>query len=178
MKSTAILSFKNHAIFPKCDAHSRSGDLILQKFLYTHNPYCIVKQKRTCIKFKHSASCRHIVTTTPTHLIYSLIQKIHFDLSDMIHYIRRVGFQLRPLSIDDFHFLNNTIILINPDKIVPFDQTIEENTNSHCLDTSLTYLGHLLLELINIHPRKPTLPINTPLQMFIERTTHERLGGL
>ena len=159
------MSFKKHAIFPPCNPYDKNGETLLQKFLYTHNPMCSVKQKRTCIKFKFSASCAHAIVNIPAHHIYSFIQHILFDLQELAKFLAQYNYAFHNIVIADIHFLDKTAILINPQKIIHV-QSDNENSNIS-IDISLRALALILHNIIITHPDKPTIPIFTPVQRFI-----------
>ena len=147
---------------------------LLQKFLYRNIPECVVKQRRTCIKFSRSASVKHVVRRTPAHLLYARLEQITGAFTELRAFMARHDHTIGAIHASDIHFFDGVPVLINPNVVVAGVAGVAggvDDTNRH--------LGTLLREVVALYsdacrcrsaPISPNpLPPFSPIQRFIDR---------
>jgi len=162
IKRTYVKTLRNHAIFPPCEPDETCGATLLQNFLHDHHPSCFVKQKRTCIKFKHSASATHTIANTPDTQLYNRLADVKTHVEKITTFLASHDHMFSPLEPTDIHFLDGIPVLVAPHKIVA---TYDIPTHP------ASYLANLLRKLLDSHTQ--TLPPLCPVQRFI--TEHVRI---
>ena len=163
-----IYIFKKHAIFSKCIYTNNNPDTILQEVLYSQHPNCFIKQQRACIKFNKSTSLKKTIIQTPSHKLYTLLNKLKNTIDDIIFICIKYNHIIGPIDIYDIHYFDHHPVIISTQPIQPLTHNMINPIN-----TSRTHLATFISQLLNIHPEKPILPQMSPLALFItHHTTH------
>ncbi len=158
-----IKSIKNNAIFPPVEnPKNNSPDSLLQKFIYSYTPHSHVQQKRTCIKFKYSATTKNTILHTPNHKLYYITLQLFNLIKKITSFLKKQQHSLKHISIEDIHFFNNEPTFINPNKIAPIDNCPKSNI----------VLAAFIQNICHIYPKTHQIPSLSPIGKFITLHTN------
>ena len=158
-----IKSIKNNAIFPPVEnPKNNSSQSLLQKFIYSYTPNSYVQQKRTCIKFKYSATTKNTILFSPNHKIYHITLQIFNLIRQLLFFLKKQNHSIKHISIHDIHFFNNEPTFINPNKIAPINICPKPNS----------VLAAFIKELSSLYPKTHQIPPLSPIGKFINLHYH------